>query len=125
MVSATFSVVLVKGEKREVYGSGYDQDAANKTASLHKGNGYWDSVEIIADPCDTRSLAQEAIETAKGMLDIPCAMKSSAVVCIQDAESLFERGEFRFSAIRAIKGVSYIVGVLHPTYRTMHSRLNS
>lgn len=44
-------------------------------------------------------------------------MQTSAVLCAQDARACFARGDYQHAHARALRSLSYSVGVLHPTYR--------
>lgn len=43
-------------------------------------------------------------------------MKSSAVVCVKDAERFFNEGRFGFAHEWACESLRYSVGILHPAF---------
>lgn len=59
--------------------------------------------------------AQQIITLARKHLG--GAMESSARLCLSDALTLVERGDFEYAKQRALKSLSYSVGILHPDYR--------
>jgi hypothetical protein len=45
-----------------------------------------------------------------------CEMESSARLCLADAVSLYDKGDFYYAHQRAMKSLGYSVGVFHPDY---------
>lgn len=43
-------------------------------------------------------------------------MESSARLCLADAISLYDAGEFVYARARALRSLAYSVGITHPDY---------
>lgn len=52
-------------------------------------------------------------------------MVSSARLCVEDSRSLFEKGDFKNAAGRALDSLSYSVGVFHPDHVSCKETLSS
>lgn len=63
------------------------------------------------------ALAMKAIDAAKKNVANNVPMKSSALSCLSDAESLFEVGNFFYAHKRALKSLAYSVGVFSAVYQ--------
>ena len=44
-------------------------------------------------------------------------MESSARLCLADAIALYDAGNYDAAKVRALKSLSYSVGIFHPAYR--------
>lgn len=44
-------------------------------------------------------------------------MESSARLCLADAVKLYDEGDLKYARNRALKSLSYSVGVFHPDYQ--------
>lgn len=67
-----------------------------------------------ADADFARIRAEQAIERLATLLDVPATsdepMRSSAVVCLEDARTVLERGDAVNAELRARKGLTYLAG---------------
>lgn len=77
----------------------------------------------IAPPNHIR--AAKLIELAASVVNTPASMASSAALCLEDAASLLEAGRIEPAMYRALKSISYSVGVLSPVYKEASKILDS
>ena len=45
------------------------------------------------------------------------SMVSSAILCLDDAKHLYAEGREEYAHARALKSISYSVGIMHPAYK--------
>ena len=65
---------------------------------------------------------QDLIETARQHVSARPANEPSARLCLRDAELVAARGDTRYARERALKSLSYSLGILHPVYRAASGR---
>ena len=59
----------------------------------------------------------EIIRLARKNVDNGAAMASSARLCLAEAVASFDDGQYDVAAARAVKSLSYSVGVFHEDYK--------
>lgn len=47
------------------------------------------------------------------------SMKSSAEICLEDAETMYRLGRYEFARDRAATAIKYMVGVFHSDYKAV------
>jgi hypothetical protein len=50
-------------------------------------------------------------------------MESSSRLCLADAVSLYDKGEYAYACKRALDSLSYSVGIFHPDYQKAHKSI--
>ena len=65
--------------------------------------------------------AQQTIRVAEAHAYNGAQMQTSAILCLCDARKCFGRGQFDFAKERALRSLSYSVGVFHADYRKASS----
>lgn len=50
-------------------------------------------------------------------------MESSARLCLADAVSLYDKGEYAYACNRALDSLSYSVGIFHSDYQKAHKSI--
>lgn len=60
--------------------------------------------------------SKDTIALARKHISNGALMESSARVCLTDAVTLYDAGEFDFAKSRALKSLAYSVGVFHADY---------
>ncbi len=68
-------------------------------------------------PETTQAVAFEILRTAQLEADrTDKPMKSSAALCVKDAEGLFDKGDYAGCRSAALNSLRYSVGILHSAY---------
>ena len=70
-----------------------------------------------------KTTATQTIALATRNADNGATMQSSAQLCLDDARSLFAKGDFGSANSRAIASLSYSVGILHQDWTTAKNLL--
>lgn len=60
--------------------------------------------------------ALRAIQIAESRLDSPISKCGSAILCIKDARSCYDKELWQYAYNRALDSLSYSVGIFSPTY---------
>ena len=50
-------------------------------------------------------------------------MESSARLCLEDAISLYNEGDYHYARQRALKSLEYSVGIFHPDYQKIAKKI--
>lgn len=69
--------------------------------------------------------ASKIIELAANVVNVPSDMQSSAKLCLDDARNLLAAGRPEPATFRALKSISYSVGVFSPVYQEAAKILDS
>lgn len=67
--------------------------------------------------------AKDTITVANKYVDNESIMATSAVVALDDAQDLFDKGAYPEAAKRALTSLSYSLGILSPVYQRAKANL--
>lgn len=85
-----------------------------------EGDRRWRSMAKPSQPLAAHGVSvmntYQAITVARKHAAAPCEMRSSALVCLQDAMRLYEDGRYDLAGKWALRSLSYSVGILHADY---------
>lgn len=57
------------------------------------------------------------LDLARAHLDTTPEHEGSARLCLADAVALYDKGDWQAARSRALRSLSYSIGVLHPDYQ--------
>lgn len=100
-----------------------NEDIAEQSVATEKEvkswiNGMKPINKVKYDYETTKYDAAYIISLAKYYLHVcpDAQMLTSAELCYVDAQSLFEKGNYKDAGIRALKSLAYTIGIAHPDY---------
>lgn len=62
-------------------------------------------------------LTNEVITLARKHVANTSENEQSARICLADAVYLYDKGDYEYAKVRALKSLAYSVGILHPDYQ--------